>query len=224
MAELIKLTDVSYTYNKGKPNAVTAVKHASLTVEKGDFVGITGVSGSGKSTLLHLLSGLIKPDSGQYFFKGQDLGKLSEKELAAVRNQSFGYVLQNFGLLKDRTALENVCLPLMFSPAKWRDIEPKGLDCLKRMGVLNLKDKRVREMSGGQCQRTAIARALVNDPEILLADEPTGALDAQNTELFMDIMREINLSGVTIIIVTHDLNLAEKCTRRIRINDGIISE
>lgn len=222
LASLISLSNVSYTYNKGKPNAVTALKNVSLSVEKGEFVAVTGVSGSGKSTLLHILSGLIKPEEGQYSFAGQDVCRLTEKGLATLRNNYFGYVLQNFGLIKDRTALENVCLPLMFSKLRWKDIEPRGLNCLERMGVIKLSGKLVREMSGGQCQRIAIARALVNNPQLILADEPTGALDTKNSEQFMDLMQEINHSGVTIIMVTHDMTLAEKCLRKIKIADGCI--
>lgn len=222
MASIISLSDVSVTYNKGRPNEVEALKHVSLEIEEGAFIGITGVSGSGKSTLLHLLGGLIPPDSGQYTYNGRNMCRIKESVLSSIRNKEFGYVLQEFGLLGDRSALENVCLPLMFSDIKWSAIEKRGMASMEKLHIAGLKNKKVSEMSGGQCQRVAIARAMVNHPKVLLADEPTGALDSYNANLFVQLLKEVNKSGTTIILVTHDLSITAYCSELYTLEDGIL--
>ena len=222
MTPLILLTDISYSYNRGKPNEVTALSKISLSIKKGDFIGIMGASGSGKSTLLHTLGGFLKPDQGEYLYKGIDIRQLSEAKMARLRNNEFGFILQDYGLIGDYSALENVCLPLMFSTCKWSQFHSRGLACMDALRISDLRDKKPSELSGGQCQRIAIARALVNNPEVIFADEPTGALDSENAELFMRLLRRINAAGTTIVLVTHDRNVARYCTNIYKISDGEI--
>ena len=222
MTPLILLTDISYSYNRGKPNEVTALSKISLSIKKGDFIGIMGASGSGKSTLLHTLGGFLKPDQEEYLYKGIDIRQLSEAKMARLRNNEFGFILQDYGLIGDYSALENVCLPLMFSTCKWSQIHSRGLACMDALRISDLRDKKPSELSGGQCQRIAIARALVNNPEVIFADEPTGALDSENAELFMRLLRRINAAGTTIVLVTHDRNVARYCTNIYKISDGEI--
>lgn len=222
MTPLISLNSVSYSYNKGRPNEVAALSKVSFSLMKGDFVGIMGVSGSGKSTLLHTLGGFLKPNEGTYLYKGKNISKFSDTQLARLRNREFGFILQDYGLVGNYSSLENVCLPLMFSKCKWSQIRPRGLSCLDALGIADLKDKKPNELSGGQCQRVAIARALVNQPEIIFADEPTGALDSENAELFMQLLKRVNLTGTSIVLVTHDNNVARFCNQIFEISDGTI--
>ena len=222
MESIIKLENMTFSYNKGKQNEVRAVRGVSLDVQKGDFVGIVGASGSGKSTLLYLLAGLLTPDSGSYIYRSRDIAKLSDDKRAALRNSDFGFILQDFGLAGDRNALENVCLPLMFSKTPWSRIEKKALEVMKKLNIANLKNKKIGELSGGQCQRIAIARALVHEPQIILADEPTGALDSENTRILMELLTEINKDGITVILVTHDTSTLHYCNRIYELNDGLI--
>lgn len=153
MSALIRLNDLTFSYNKGKENQVDAIKHLSLEIERGDFVGIIGVSGSGKSTLLYLLAGLLKPDSGEYLYGDTDIAKISENKKADLRNSDLGFILQDFGLEGDRTALENVCLPLMFSKCSWGTMEKKGRAVMEKLNIADLCNKKVNQLSGGQCQR-----------------------------------------------------------------------
>lgn len=222
MNALIQLNGLNFSYNRGKNNQVDAIKHLSLEIEKGDFVGILGVSGSGKSTLLYLIAGLLKPDSGEYIYKDIVVSNVSDNKKAALRNTDFGFVLQDFGLEGDRTALENVCLPLMFSKSRWSMIEKKGRNIMERLNIIDLCDKKVGQLSGGQCQRIAIARALVHDPQVILADEPTGALDSENKEILMQLLSEINEKGITVLLVTHDVSILSKCNKVYELNDGEI--
>ena len=222
MNSLIQLKNLTFSYNKGKENQVDAIKRLSLEIEKGDFVGIVGVSGSGKSTLLYLLAGLLKPDAGEYIYKDLNISKISENKKADLRNTDFGFILQDFGLEGDRTALENVCLPLMFSKSNWRTIEKKGQAVMEKLNIIKLGSKKVGQLSGGQCQRVAIARALVHEPQVILADEPTGALDSENKKIFMQLLSEINKEGVTVILVTHDFSILSKCNKIYELNDGEI--
>lgn len=222
MNSLIQLKNLTFSYNKGKENQVDAIKHLSLEIEKGDFVGIVGVSGSGKSTLLYLLAGLLKPDKGEYIYKDLIISKISDNKKADLRNTDFGFVLQDFGLEGDRTALENVCLPLMFSKSNWGTIEKKGRAVMEKLNIIELSSKKVGQLSGGQCQRVAIARALVHEPQVILADEPTGALDTENKKILMQLLSEINKEGVTVILVTHDYSILSKCNKVYELNDGEI--
>ncbi len=221
---LFELKDVSYTYNKGKKNAFTALANVSVTINRGDFAAIIGKSGSGKSTLLSLINGLIKPDSGEYIYDGENMKEMTGRKQAEIRNRKMGYVLQNFGLLNDRNALENVCLPLMFSKTPFSKIEDMAIESMRKVGIEDLKDRKISELSGGQSQRVAIARALVNKPEILLADEPTGALDTENAKHLMELFKMINESGTTVFMVTHDKSITSFCNRLFRVSDGRLKE
>ena len=223
MINIIKLENLTFSYNKGKQNEVRAVRGVSLDVQKGDFIGIVGASGSGKSTLLYLLAGLLRSDAGRYIYNGRDIARLSDDKRAALRNTDFGFILQDFGLAGDRSALENVCLPLMFSKTPWRSIEKKALSVMENLNIANLKNKKIGELSGGQCQRIAIARALVHEPQVILADEPTGALDSENTRILMELLTQINKEGITVILVTHDISTLRYCNRIYALNDGIIT-
>lgn len=223
MSALIRLKDLTFSYNKGKENQVDAIKHVSLEIEKGDFVGIIGVSGSGKSTLLYLLAGLLKPDSGEYLYGDTDIAKISENRKADLRNSEFGFILQDFGLEGDRTALENVCLPLIFSKCSWGAMEKKGRAVMEKLNIADLCNKKVSQLSGGQCQRVAIARALVHEPRVILADEPTGALDSENKKILMHLLSEINREGITVIMVTHDISILSECNKIYKLNDGEIA-
>lgn len=222
MTPLISLKDVSFSYNKGRPNEVVALSKISLTLMRKDFISIMGVSGSGKSTLLHTLGGFIRPNEGRYLYKGRDFSCFSETQIAKLRNREFGFILQDYGLIGDYSALENVCLPLVFSNCRWSQIASQGLACMEALRVADLKDKKPNELSGGQCQRIAIARALIQNPEIIFADEPTGALDTENAELLMQLLKKINMAGTTIVLVTHDIHIAHFCNQIYEISDGKI--
>lgn len=222
MSAIIHLKDLTFSYNKGKENQVDAIKHLSLEIEEGDFVGIIGVSGSGKSTLLYILAGLLKPDFGEYLYKDIDVAKASNNTKADLRNSDLGFILQDFGLEGDRTALENVCLPLMFSKCSWGTMEKKGLAAMEKLNIADLCNKKVDQLSGGQCQRVAIARALVHEPRVILADEPTGALDSENKKILMHLLSRINKEGITVIMVTHDISILAECNKIYKLNDGEI--
>lgn len=220
---MIELVNVTKIYRMGKVDVV-ALSGGSLKIEPGEFVAILGPSGSGKSTLLHILGFLDKPDSGEYLFFGTDITKLSDDELAYLRNRVVGFVFQQFHLLNRMSALENVELPLIYTKYTKKE---KGLP-LEKLKVVGLEDRvyhRPNELSGGQQQRVAIARALVNEPLIILADEPTGNLDTRSGEEVLNILKKLNEQGKTIVVVTHDENIAHQAKRVIRMQDGkIISD
>lgn len=217
--EIIKLDNISkiYGFNDGK---VEAIKNISLKINEGELVAIVGASGSGKSTLLNLIGCIDKPTSGKYFINSYDTSGYSEKELAKCRNSNIGFVLQYFGLINSYTVYENVELPLIYS--KIKNKKELIVDILKKLDIIEKKDKTPSELSGGQNQRVAIARALVNNPKIILADEPTGALDKDTSQQVMDILIELNKQGRTVVIVTHDENISNRCDKVIRIEDGCI--
>lgn len=221
--ELINLKGIVREYGSGE-NIVHALKNIDLSINKGDLIAIMGPSGSGKTTLLNILGCLDSPNSGKYILSGIDITKSKQKELASIRNSKFGFVVQSFALLDDYTVYENVKIPLDYNILK---VKNKGLKVKEILKVLDIEEKINKyptELSGGQCQRVAIARALVNNPDIILADEPTGALDNEMGEQVMSIFKEINKNGKTIIIVTHDLNIASQCNRIINIEDGKIKK
>lgn len=218
---MIKLDDVSKIYNKNRDNEFYALNKVSLSIESGELVAITGNSGAGKSTLLHILACIDNYDEGEYYLDGKLIKNISERQAAQIRNEKVGIVMQDYALIEDITAIENVMIPLDFSMKKINK-KQKSIDTLKMVNMDNLYKKQIRKMSGGQKQRVAIARAIVNNPKILLADEPTGALDNNSSSEIMNIFYELNKKGMTIIIVTHDLSLAKKCNRIIKINDGKI--
>lgn len=216
---LIKLKNVTKVYKTGEVETV-ALKNISLEIEEGDYVSIMGPSGSGKSTLMNLIGCLDQPTEGKYFFDGKNVSDLSDSELSYLRNQKIGFVFQQFNLLQRATVLENVLLPQIYSGKKL-NVE-RAVELLERLGLKDQLKKFPNQLSGGQQQRVAIARALINNPKLILADEPTGALDTKTGEEIINIFQELNEKGVTIIIVTHEPYIARKARRTITIRDGII--
>lgn len=219
---ILQLRDITKIYNKGKENAVTALHNISLDIKEGELLAIVGESGSGKSTLLHLLGGLDAPTSGEALYNDKKIRYKNTNWLASYRNREVGFVLQDFGLLMTDTVLENVCVPLLFSRTSFFRMKETAKNALKLVGISNLAKRKVGELSGGQKQRVAIARALVNNPNVILADEPTGALDSKTSSEIVSLLMELNRQGKTVLIVTHDLSIAEKCGRVVKIADGVL--
>ena len=217
---MIELQGIGKTYTRPTGEPVRALDEVSLRIERGDFVGIVGTSGSGKSTLMNVLGLLDKPSDGRYLLDGADVAGLGVNELARLRNQRIGFVFQAFHLLPRTSALENVELPLLYSGRK--SIQGLGRRALEAVGLSDRIDHKPSELSGGQQQRVAIARALVNEPDLLLADEPTGNLDAKSAGEIMSIFQKLNEAGRTIVLITHDANLAANCKRVIRLEEGRI--
>ena len=223
MKNVIELCDVSRHYRTGS-TVVKALDHISLTVTSGSFTSIMGPSGSGKSTLMALIGCLDVPTSGTIMIDGSDTSGLSEKELAFIRNRKIGFVFQHFSLLPRLSALENVEVPLLYRGVPEKERRERAEDMLAMVGLEDRMTHRPAELSGGQKQRVAIARALVNDPAIILADEPTGALDSATGHEIMDIFHALSRDGHTIVFVTHDESLGRECDRMIRIHDGRIAD
>lgn len=221
MAMLIELHDVNKTYNNGQPLHV--LKGIDLQIEKGEFVSIMGASGSGKSTLLNILGILDNYDSGEYHLAGRLIKDLSERESADYRNKLIGFVFQSFNLINFKTAVENVELPLFYQGVPRRKRHEMAMGYLEKMGLADWAKHYPNEMSGGQKQRVAIARALITQPQIILADEPTGALDSRTSVEVMELLSRLNAEdGVTIIVVTHESGVANCANKIIHIKDGII--
>lgn len=218
---IIVLENINKIYGKGE-NQNKALKDVNLTIEKGEFVAIVGTSGSGKSTLLNILGCLDKPTSGKYFLEGQDVINLSDKKIAKVRNEKIGFVFQDFNLINEKSILDNVIVPLKFSKKFKGSKKKKALEMLKNVGLKGHEKKKPCGLSGGEMQRAAIVRALINEPDIILADEPTGSLDKKNGNMVMDLFEEINNQGKTVIIITHDHNIASRCKRILNVDDGKI--
>ena len=221
---MIEIKNLYKTYNYGKPNAFEALKDVSLTINDGEMVAIIGKSGAGKSTLMHILGCIDDFEKGQYIFNGKDISKVNEKKSAAIRNSEIGIVLQEFALMEQYTVVENVIMPLFFTPKSGRrsEKEKRALEILKRLEMDEYAHKKVNKLSGGQKQRVAIARAMINNPSVILADEPTGALDVKTTDEIMKVFRNLNKNGTTVIIITHDMEVAGMCDRIIEISDGKI--
>jgi putative ABC transport system ATP-binding protein len=217
---MIELQGIGRTYRRPGGEPVMALDDVSLRIERGDFVAIVGTSGSGKSTLMNVLGLLDRPDTGRYVLDGEDVAGLDVDRQARVRNRRIGFVFQAFHLLPRTTALENVELPLLYSDRD--DIEGLGRRALEQVGLGDRIDHKSSELSGGQQQRVAIARALVNEPDLLLADEPTGNLDAKSAAEVLSVFESLNRAGRTIVLVTHDPNVAAHCARVAHIEEGKI--
>ncbi|HEX7057350.1 MAG TPA: ABC transporter ATP-binding protein [Bacilli bacterium] len=219
----IRIEQLSKLYKMGG-GIVKALDNVSLTVYKGDFLAVVGPSGSGKSTLMNMIGCLDSPTEGEYWLDGENVSRLRDNKLAEIRNRKIGFVFQSFNLLTKLNALENVELPLVYRglPAKKR--RELAVAALKKVGLGERLRHRPAQLSGGQQQRVAIARALAGDPPILLADEPTGALDTKTGKEVMDLMRELNSQGHTIVLITHDLHISAQAKRVVRIQDGKLSE
>ena len=221
---MIEMKNVSKIYNMGKEKVI-ALDDVSLKINKGEFVAIVGPSGSGKSTLMHIVGGLDSPTNGDIFIEGNDISKLKDKKLSKYRNEKIGFVFQAFNLENSQTALENVMMPLIFAGVSKKERKERAKKALEIVGLSNLEKHKPNEMSGGQRQRVSIARALVNNPQIVFADEPTGNLDSKSGESIMSLFHEINNKGFTVIMVTHNPEEAKRAKRVIEIKDGrIISD
>lgn len=220
---MIEISDLTKIYNPKRSNEFTALKNVSLTIKDGEMAAIIGKSGAGKSTLLHILACIDDYQDGEYKIDGTLVKKLSEKTSARIRNEKIGTVMQDFALIEDFSALENVMLPLNFANKKRPDRREAALNALKSVGMEQFAKKPVNKLSGGQKQRVAIARAIVNEPSLILADEPTGALDTKTSAEIMEVFKTLNSQGKTIVIVTHDPKVAEQCERIIEISDGQIA-
>lgn len=223
MLKIIEIRNLKKIYQKGTVTEVTALKSISLTIHKGELVAIMGPSGCGKSTLLHIIGCLDNFDEGDYYLNGEDINLLSNKQMALIRNQTIGFVLQEHGLLMDRFSWENVAIPLQISNISKKTIEKKCKRLLETLGLSKISDKPPSQISVGQKQRVAIARALACDPDILLCDEPTGSLDFENSRIVMDTFKQLNKAGKTIIIVTHNDKIAKVCDRVLNLVEGEIS-
>ena len=209
------------TYQVGTQE-VHALRGVSLEIQKGEYVSIMGASGSGKSTLMNMIGGLDTPSTGTYTLNGQEVSELDDDSLAAIRNKEIGFVFQTFNLLQRSTALDNVCLPLIYAGIQKQERRERATAVLESVGLGNRLDHKPNEMSGGQRQRVAVARALVNNPSLLLADEPTGNLDSRISEDVMKLFAEIHRNGNTLVVVTHEEDIALHAHRIIRLKDGEI--
>jgi putative ABC transport system ATP-binding protein len=222
LSALIDIRDVTKTYEMGAETIVRALDGVSLAIEGGDYVAIMGPSGSGKSTLMNLIGCLDTPSTGSYVLKGREIATMNDDELAQIRNKEIGFIFQTFNLLPRADAVQNVELPLVYSGLPRKERKARAEKALDAVGLGTRKHHRPNEMSGGQRQRVAIARALVNDPSILLADEPTGNLDSKTGEEILALMDELHRGGNTIILVTHEDELAQHAWRVVRLRDGKI--
>ncbi len=219
MSALVEIKDVCKVYNPGE-NEVRALDHVSLTIDEQEFVAIIGHSGSGKSTLMNMLGCLDVPTSGEYWLHGQDVSALSDDALSDIRNREIGFIFQGFNLIPNLTALENVELPLIYRGVSKSVREELSVEALKKVGLEHRMDHKPSEMSGGQQQRVAIARAIAQAPPVILADEPTGNLDSNSTKEIMDILKGLHKEGRTVILITHDNEIAAQAKRVIKIKDG----
>ena len=219
---MLELKNICKVYNKGKLNEFEALKDIDLKVEDGEFAAVIGKSGAGKSTLLHILACIDSYESGEYIIDNISVSKLNEKKLAEIRNSKIGLVMQDFALVDEFSCVENVLLPLDFAVNKKKNRTELAMKALKSVGMDDMARKPVNKLSGGQKQRVAIARAIVNEPSVILADEPTGALDSRTSDEIMGVFYKLNEQGKTVVIVTHDPKVAEQCNRIIEISDGSI--
>ena len=219
METLVEVRDMCKIYNPGE-NEVRALGHVNLKISRGEFVAIIGHSGSGKSTLMNMLGCLDVPTSGSYYLNGKDVSHLTDDELSDIRNLEIGFIFQGFNLIPNLTARENVELPLIYRGVGRKEREALALDALETVGLSHRIDHKPNEMSGGQQQRVAIARAIAARPPVILADEPTGNLDSHSTQDIMSVLKDLHKSGRTVILITHDNDIAAQVKRVIRIKDG----
>lgn len=222
MSSIISLKNVKKRYQLSEDVVVEALNGVDLEIGKGDFVAIIGPSGSGKSTLMHMVGILDKPTSGVVALDGKDIAKMSEEELAVLRNKYIGFVFQSFNLLAKTTAVENVELPLIYSRVGSTERKRRAIEALKEVGLGERLEHKPNQLSGGQQQRVAIARALITNPSLILADEPTGNLDSRSSVEIMDLLKNINKNGNTVVLVTHEPDIAKQAKRIVEIKDGKI--
>ncbi len=222
-AGMLKLEHIEKAYQQGK-NTVPVLHDITFHVAHGEFVAIMGPSGSGKSTLMNLIGLLDTPTSGSYFFDGTEVSRCSENMLSQIRNEKIGFVFQNFNLLPRQSALENAALPLLYAGVKPKVRRERAREALEKVGLSDRVSFLPTQLSGGQKQRVAIARAMINHPKLLLADEPTGALDTASGEQVMELFHELHKTGVTIVMITHELEIAQHAERILTIRDGRLGE
>ena len=220
---LLEMKDICKSFPLGD-ETIEILKHIDLSVEEGEYLAIMGPSGSGKTTFMNLLGCLDVPSSGSYILDGQDVGGASDDTLADIRNSTIGFVFQNYQLLPTLDAIDNVALPLLYANVERNERRERAKEALVRMGLGDRMDHRPNHLSGGQCQRVAIARAMINHPKLLLADEPTGALDSASGIQIMDIFEELNQKGTTVLLITHDANVAGRARITRHILDGRLLE
>lgn len=221
---MIELNNISKIYKIGI-NKFYALNDLSLKINDGDFIAITGASGSGKTTLLNIIGCLDTASEGKYLLDGNDISEMNDEKKAKIRNNKIGFVLQDFALINKQTVKYNVMLPLLFSKVPYKELSDRTDLALEKVGIANQTFKKANQLSGGQKQRVAIARAIVNSPSIILADEPTGQLDSKTGIQIMEVLKSLNDEGITVIVVTHDSNVASYAKRQIVLSDGkIISE
>jgi len=221
MLPLIQLKDIKKSFFVGN-RELPILRGINLELYKGDMLSIIGTSGSGKTTLMNIIGLMDRASSGTYLLEGKDVSSLTDDELSSLRNQYIGFVFQQFHLIPYATALENVIVPTIYSDKPLKDVKQKAIKLLQELNMGNRINNKPTQLSGGEQQRVAIARALINDPEIILADEPTGALDSKTSHEIMDIFLELNRQGKTVVIITHDINIANMCKKIVKISDGII--
>ncbi len=220
---LLELTGIEKTFAVRRGGAsVKALRGVDLAVDRGEMIAIRGSSGAGKSTLLHIIGCLDRPTKGSYLLDGKDVVQESAARLAQIRNRTFGFVMQHFALVDEDSALQNAAIPLLFARTSPSLAKARALQQLDHLGIAHLARRKTATLSGGEKQRVAIARALVNHPDVILADEPTGALDGENSAMIMEIFKTLHAEGKTIIIVTHEENVAGACQRIITLSDGQI--
>ncbi|MGO1469834.1 MAG: ABC transporter ATP-binding protein [Tissierella sp.] len=219
MKNTIKLLKINKSYGNGN-NKLHVLKDISLSIDPGEMVAIVGKSGSGKSTLLNLIGGIDKPDSGEYYFNGKQINTSDRKQMERFRRNNIGFVVQNFALINDFKVYDNIALPMRYQKKTNNEIKNRVYTLFESMDLIGKENEYPTALSGGEAQRVAIARALACNPELILADEPTGSLDEKTQEIILNVFREINKQGVTILIVTHDHDIARTCDRTVEISDG----
>ena len=220
---ILELREIYKDYQQGKL-VVPVLKHVNFSMEEGEYTAIMGPSGSGKTTMMNIIGCLDKATSGDFYLDGQDINKCTENEMSDIRLHKIGFVFQSFHLLPKQTALENVEMPLTYAKVPKKERREKALRALERVGLADRVDFRPNQLSGGQMQRVAIARAIVNSPKLLSADEPTGALDTKSGEQVMELFQSLNKEGVTVLMITHDPEIASFAKRVVTIRDGVLSE